>query len=375
MQAILVDDEHLALDLLSHQLKKFTTVNIIGCFTEFDVTQSAELLQNTNIVFLDIDMPNNNGLDLAEKITAINPSISIVFVTAYDEFAIKAFELDALDYLLKPIKADRLKKTIDRIFQNESKRKMEAPTEEELIINVSHELSFELSQQTISIKWRTKKSRELLLYLLHHRGKSIHKAELVELFWPESKDPFAQLYTTIYHIRKSLAEFKNYIQIDNKNDYYQLLLTNTKVDLFEWEKRMKQLLPLTNENSDTFEKTMKLYKHAYLETYNYVWAESDRFRLEQLWLNYAWNIAMWYQEKGKIHNAITWLQRIVNTKSDHEMAHFSLLKLYSQLKEINLVKTQYNTFTTICADMGIKVSDEIRQWYSEWEKENTTLFS
>lgn len=374
MQAILIDDEYLALEYLTHQLNKFSIINIIGSFTDFDINQSRNLIEEADIVFLDIHMPDVNGLDLADKILAINPSISIVFATSYDTFAVKAFEINALDYLLKPVKFERLQNTINRVIEEKSSKKMNEPISAELIINVSHDLTFELNQQTIPISWRTKKVRELFLYLLHHQGQSIHKAELVELFWPTNKTAFSQLYTTVYHIRKSLAEYSDHIEIENKDDYYRLLTTNTTVDLFKWEERMAQLLPLTNANYEEFEETMKLYKHAYLQAYNYVWAEAKKFRLEQLWLDYALTIANWYEDHGDPKNAINWFHRITNTKPDHEMAHFSLLKLYDQLNEHHLVKEQYAVLSDACRDIGIQINKDIRKWFKGWQKSNITFY-
>ncbi|MFB1052034.1 response regulator [Paraliobacillus sp. JSM ZJ581] len=371
MRTILIDDEHLALEFLAHQLKKFDTITIVGSFTDFNISQSHNLIEETDIVFLDIHMPGVDGLELADKILSINPSISIVFVTAYDTFAVQAFEINALDYILKPVKVERLQKTLDRIIEKKLPKKINQPISSELIIHVSHELTFELKEQTVSLDWRTKKARELFLYLLHHQDHSIHKAELVERFWPTNKTAFSQLYTTVYHIRKCLADYSDYIQIENKDDYYKLLLHNTKVDLLAWEEKMARLLPLNNINYEAVEETMRIYKHGYLQAYNYAWAEAERFRLEQLWLDYALAIANWYKDNDGLQNAVSWFHRIVNIRSDHEIAHFSLLKLYSQLNESNLVEKQYAMLSAICIDMEISINDDIRKWYERWQKSNT----
>ena len=72
-----------------------------------------------DIVFLDIQIPEINGIELAEQLLEMKPKLSIVFVTAYDNFAIKAFELNALDYILKmPVRKERLLNTVERIKQN-----------------------------------------------------------------------------------------------------------------------------------------------------------------------------------------------------------------------------------------------------------------
>ena len=70
-----------------------------------------------DIVFLDIQIPEINGIELAEQLLEMKPKLSIVFVTAFDNFAIKAFELNALDYILKPVRKERLLNTVERIKQ------------------------------------------------------------------------------------------------------------------------------------------------------------------------------------------------------------------------------------------------------------------
>ncbi len=111
-KALIVDDERLARLELKNLLSDFEEIEIVS---EADsVNSAAELLkkQDINIIFLDIQMPGKSGFELLEE---IDTSAKIVFVTAYDEFAVKAFEVNALDYLLKPINPKRLKETINRI--------------------------------------------------------------------------------------------------------------------------------------------------------------------------------------------------------------------------------------------------------------------
>src|SRR5690625_851803 len=73
------------------------------------------LSKKPDIIFLDIQMPGISGINLAEEIQCSLPETNIVFVTAYDEYAVRAFELSAIDYLLKPVRSNRLKDTIQRI--------------------------------------------------------------------------------------------------------------------------------------------------------------------------------------------------------------------------------------------------------------------
>jgi two-component system, LytTR family, response regulator len=111
-RAIIVDDERLARKDLKSLLADYPSIEIVG---EADNVSSALRLieeKSPNLLFLDIQMPGETGFDLLEK---IDQPVQIIFVTAFDEYAIQAFEVDAIDYLLKPVNPDRMKKTIERL--------------------------------------------------------------------------------------------------------------------------------------------------------------------------------------------------------------------------------------------------------------------
>ncbi len=114
LNAIIVDDERPARKELMFLLKDFPEITIVG---EADNIADAVLQINENkpdIVFLDIQLAGENGFELLEKVTI---DFKVIFVTAFDEYAIKAFEVNATDYLLKPVDPARLKKSLIRILE------------------------------------------------------------------------------------------------------------------------------------------------------------------------------------------------------------------------------------------------------------------
>jgi two-component system, LytTR family, response regulator len=117
INAIIIDDERPARKELTFLLKDIPEIKVIG---EADsISSSIKLIQNLKpeLVFLDIQLSGETGFELLEK-TCID--FKIIFVTAYDEFAIKAFDVNASDYLLKPVDPKRLKLALDRIFNDPS---------------------------------------------------------------------------------------------------------------------------------------------------------------------------------------------------------------------------------------------------------------
>lgn len=113
LKAIIIDDEPDCVRLLSLQLKMYCPqVQVVGECTDSNEGYEQIMALQPDVVFLDIEMPFMNGFQLLEKITNIN--FSLIFVTAYDKFAVKAFRFSALDYLLKPIDGKDLKTAVEK---------------------------------------------------------------------------------------------------------------------------------------------------------------------------------------------------------------------------------------------------------------------
>lgn len=113
---LLIDDEPLARQRLRRLLKEHDHINIIG-----EAGNGAEGLKqieelNPDLIFLDIEMPVYNGFDMLSR---LNDPPKVIFTTAYDQYAVKAFEEESVDYLLKPIEAERLAKAVLRLQQRQ----------------------------------------------------------------------------------------------------------------------------------------------------------------------------------------------------------------------------------------------------------------
>lgn len=111
-KTLIIDDERLAREELKSILKEFPEIEIIGEAQNGE--EAIELIRKTkpDLLFLDINMPGMSGFDLLKKLESIP---RVIFVTAYDEYALKAFEVNALDYLLKPVETNRLNEAIDKL--------------------------------------------------------------------------------------------------------------------------------------------------------------------------------------------------------------------------------------------------------------------
>ena len=114
MKAFVVDDEPLAREELIERLRPHTDIEIIGEYANAIECLKALSQTRPDVLFLDIEMPQITGLEMANMLDKSNAP-EIIFVTAYDEFALAAFEQNAVDYLLKPVEQERLNKSIERL--------------------------------------------------------------------------------------------------------------------------------------------------------------------------------------------------------------------------------------------------------------------
>jgi two-component system LytT family response regulator len=115
LRAVIVDDEELARQLLREYLWETGGVEVVAeCGDGFDAVKSIGELR-PDLVFLDVQMPKLDGFEVLELIqSSTGPPPSVIFVTAYDQYAMRAFEANAVDYLLKPFRLDRFKQALDR---------------------------------------------------------------------------------------------------------------------------------------------------------------------------------------------------------------------------------------------------------------------
>lgn len=130
MRALIIDDERLARKELTNLLQEYPEIEIVGeAVNAEDAEEKIQALQ-PDLLFLDIQMPGKTGFELLESLDSVP---DVVFTTAYDEYALKAFDFNALDYLLKPIEPDRLKETITKLINRPKK-------EEEVVIQSDQKL-------------------------------------------------------------------------------------------------------------------------------------------------------------------------------------------------------------------------------------------
>ena len=279
MRIIVVDDEKLLLAELCRVLERFEGLEIIGSFSN-SLAALEFVRQHANIdaAFLDVNMPKMDGLELAEQISATSPATEFVFVTAFDSYAIKAFELSAFDYVLKPVDDRRIGKTIKRLSDRVAEI-AQLHGREVSGKHIQYFGAFDVFVNERAIKWPSKKAYELFAYLAHNVGKPLNKEALCEELWPDadSKRSLANLQTTVYRIRQAFAEVNCEINLTYSNDCYRLYLD-------KWRSDIEEISLLINDFNKNRGRIKKIYQDGYMAENGWLWSYNDA--------------ALWHQKVG-----------------------------------------------------------------------------
>ncbi len=369
LKAMLIDDEPLALRQLEKLLTDEGHIQVVAKLTDAcEATRQVKELQ-PDVIFLDIHMSEIDGLETAEQILAECGKVDIVFVTAYNQYAVQAFELHAIDYLLKPVQTERLRKTLARLTSDNAVPAKAEAESSKIVVQCFRQLLIE-KDKAIPLAWRTAKAQELFAFLLHQRPHSVNKEQLIELLWPDmdTKKALSILYATVYHVRKLLTESQIPIMIESKLGAYRLNWEQhaVEIDVDHWLGALRALEPLSDTTASRHVQCFDLYTGDYLSEHDYIWAEAQREHLHRLWLEHAHKLCDFLQQIGRLEEALAVGVRIQAMDPLDEYAHWQVMKLYRQMNNRQALDRQYELLAQLCEEeLGTEIPEEIRAWYRE----------
>lgn len=256
-----LDDENHALERFGSVVSTFEDVELCALFDDADDLIDYIRDNLLDVVFLDIEMPGKSGMQLAEELRIIHSDITVVFVTAFSQYAVEAFELNVIDYIVKPISEKRLRKTMDRIISN--KQILECAAKQ-VTIHCFPRFECKIDGEVFPLN-HLMKAKELLAFLVSRKGAVSSWDQITEALWPDTDYEKAHnnLYITTFRLRKWLSE-NNIAQIfESKRNSYRVVPSEFSCDLFELEKALR--------DSDK-KRIRQLYKGEFLEEDGYEWA-------------------------------------------------------------------------------------------------------
>lgn len=233
MNCIALDDEPLALDIIEAYVKKHPELHLVACCN--NAAEASEILkkQSIDLMFLDIQMPGINGLNF---IRSLEQKPLFMFTTAYSEYAIDGFELDAIDYLLKPIAYDRFEKAVEKAKEYYSIKNnldvIESDLENEYIFVKANQQLVKLSYG--EILYVEAFADYVKIFLNDRKIVTLQTMKKMESKLP--KDIFSRVHRSFIVNRKAVESFSTSICEVNgvkipvgksyKNDFVQLMKSN-----------------------------------------------------------------------------------------------------------------------------------------------------
>ncbi|WP_413374069.1 response regulator [Paenibacillus taichungensis] len=382
MKAIVIDDEKPAQLHLERLLRSDGRITPVQCFSTARAGLDFLAKERVDVVFLDIGMPEMNGLEAAEYIQQLDSSTRIIFITAYADHAVEAFELQALDYVLKPVSSARLGKTIDRIAAGmiASSPQVAATAEVleseavELDTRVPGLLTFKhldiyksLDQEAQKHKWRTAKSQELFAFLFHHRGDWVSKEILLDKLWADvsQEKGLTHLHTSVYQIRKLLKEWNMTGKLEYNMNRYRLLSGNLVSDVEQFEQGMAYAT-VTSDNVDQLRDIVPLYRGDYLEEHDYRWAQAKARDLRGKYVGLVMDIAEWDMQHGRGKEAMEQLNELQEREPYAEEICRLMMRVSATMGDQQAILRIYHSFTlTLLEELGHQPEPETSRLYGD----------
>lgn len=348
ISVVMIDSSIEAAGKLTRLLNEYEFISISGVFT--DPNRAIQDFQNEppDAVLMDTDYPNSDGMEYAKYIREQFPKTDLIFTASSGHNAVTAFEINAIDYIVKPIAQSRLHNTIMRLW-NQHCNKIQSPVKKPNI-KIQCFGKFEIlkgDKHPEEMKWRTKKVKELMAYLLCRYEKTISKDELAMLLFNGEDKKKAQnnLYVTMSYLRKQLFEFqipRNMLLL--KGDY-TLQIESGVCDFVDFDRFLSSNIILDEDNIDEMEKKLRLYKGMYLEEEDYIWAYEIRHYLDKKYEDTLMSMGDYYKENRKLKNSEKAYSRILTNNPFSIDAYTKLLDLYIELNKPDRFTRTFQRFS------------------------------
>ena len=223
IRTIVVDDEWYSLTEICDLAEKTGIMNVKGRFQNgADALREAGRI-HPQAAFIDIEMPGMDGLTLAEKLLENGPDMKIVFITGWNQYAVSAFELNALDYIMKPVNKARFEKMAQRLQSEFSIQSLSRTG----ALTIHCFGKFETLEDGIPIVWQRTKAEELFALLVLNANAYIDKDVILENLWPyyERTKSLPILQTSVYKIRNVLSGCGESVRLTYADGKYGLFFS------------------------------------------------------------------------------------------------------------------------------------------------------
>ncbi|MHA6480555.1 response regulator [Paenibacillus sp. strain BS8-2] len=339
----MIDDEKAMHIVMNRLLSAISGVVVVGCYQN-----AAQALEHVNredidLVFIDIMIGQDHGLEVARQLRSTHSKVDIVFVTSHKEFAIDSFDSYPLDYMIKPVSKPRLEQTIMRAAARISEKSTtEDNSPGKLIVRAFG--GFEVrSEQGGHAKWISKKSMELFAYLLIQRGRPVSKSRIIEHIYTDTPQENAATYvnTNVYQLRKTLHTLGHRNIIVHSQDQYWLLLDHVEIDFVQFEDQVSQFTTIEPTHIDNVLACEQLYIAELFEDRSFEWSITEQIRLHKLYAHFVKQLSGFLIAHRRAEQAIPLIKKLLVNDEWDEEAHLLLLQIYKESKDHQSFEQHY----------------------------------
>lgn len=324
LKAIIVDDEWYTLEEIKSLAEGTGFIQVCGAYENpLEALQEAkEVLPRA--AFVDIEMPEMDGITLAERLLENDPYIYIVFITAYNHYAVQAFDLNALDYILKPINTERFARMAGRLKKAANIRQNREP-----LLSIKCFGGFEVTMDGIPVKWGRAKAEELFAYLLANHGRMMHKDAITGELWPEyiSAKALPILQTSVCKLRNLFSSLRELVKLEYSSGRYFLSVSGCHCDLYEVENALDSFVAEDKNTYDKIAAACRTMEKGFLAQSGYLWSHAKDMELKERLCRALHRAVECCSSSGDEASAIKFLKLLTRAAPCEEEANSRLMEL------------------------------------------------
>lgn len=368
MRIILVDDEKSMLLIMNKMLSKIQGVDVVGSFQSPSQAYNFIMENKVDLAFVDINMPEENGLDFVKRVTAKIKDIAVLFLTAHKEFALEAYGMYAFDYLVKPITQEKLEKSIQKAKEKLAflQPSYKNPSDKKLFFYSLGGL--EVKDFTgRNVQFTSSKSLELLSYLILQKGRFTAKWRILEDIFPGMAPQNAETYlsTTVYKLRKSLEPHGMKQIITLADESYKIDMSDIYVDFFDFEYKITSLNTIDASNQEEALRVENLFCGELFGDKDYSWSFAEKEQISEVYFSFAKKIIRYFIETYQFTLALHITKKLIKYYETDEEANCLLMTIYALQKDKKLLERQFERYTKVLRkELGLYPENTVVNLYS-----------
>jgi len=363
LKIMIIDDENPAVVRFEKLLQKSGMAEVVGALS--NPLESISFIRDNQVdaVFLDIEMPEINGLELAAQLIDIQPALDIVFVTAYNNYAVDAFELNALDYIIKPFSLERLKTSLRRIHTSTH----HSGTILRLKVRMFGRM--QITAGGAPIHFRTQKAEELFAFLLDSDGEFVSRSSIIDSLWQDFPGDKAVLnfHSTIYYIKKAFFPYLQTPILEHFRGSYRILMDYIELDSHLIREAAGTALVSSFEVYEKLKAAIALYTGRYLGAHDYAWAYQRELYYERMAVRIVLALTDLTLRFKTREAAAEMLSDFLQLLPENEEVNFMLVKVLLAMNKPVQARQYYDQYKNLLhIKYDLEPSQEFRKLFRRW---------